>query len=149
MKTILSIMIALALILTGPAAMALENGTSVKWGQVTMYNQATGTTDAVNTATFTFDNLMKYIACDLKSGVSSTTSNVTLVIDGNQGTSTTLFDGTPYLLASTTMASSASVAVMKTVTTASSVPKPFRTIRATITAPTTTQVITLNCSATQ
>lgn len=146
MKKILALVLVMCF-LAAPV-MALENGTSVKTGQVTLVNAATGTTSAVN-YTYTFDNVMKYIACDLVTGISAGTSNVTLVINGNQGTSSTLFDSTAYLVASTTLASSTTATVMKTVTTASSVPKPFRTIQAVVTSPTTTQVITLNCSATQ
>ena len=145
MKKILALMLVMCF-LAAPV-MALENGTSVKWGQATLVNAATGTTSAVN-YTYTFDNVMKYIACDLISGPSTTTSNVTLVVNGNQGSSSTLFDSTAWLIASSTLASAAT-SVMKTVTTASSVPKPFRTIQAVVTSPTTTQVITLNCSVTQ
>ena len=147
MKKILGLVLILCFVIVVPA-MAVENGTSVKWGQVTLVSAATGTTSAVN-YTYTFDNVMKYIACDLITGISSGTSNVTLVINGNQGSSSTLFDSTAYLVASSTLASSATLTVMKTVTTASSVPKPFRTIQAVVTSPTTTQVITLNCSAIQ
>lgn len=150
MKIFIAVVLVVCLALAISPAIALENGVSVKTGQVTLISGATGTTGAYNTSTFTFDNVMKYIACDLITGATITTSNTTLVLDGNQGSSTTLFDGTPWLIGSTTLASSVSAAQIKTVTTASSVPKPFRTIRATITtAASSTQIVTLNCSASQ
>ena len=149
MKKIFSILAVLVLLLMAPMVFALENGQGIRNGQVTLYSQATGTTAAVTTSVYTFDQVMKYGACDLISGLSATTANVTLVVKGNQGSSATLFDSTAYLITSTTLASSLTVTGMKTIPFASGVAAPFRTIQATITAPTTTQVITLNCSVIQ
>lgn len=116
--------------------------------QTTLWSAATGTTAAITTNYATFDYPMNNLECDFVSGQSTTTDNITVAVQANQGSSTTLFDtaGTNIGIASSTFAGSTSAS---TILTKGFSAKPFRTIVATVTAPTTTQVITISCSATQ
>jgi len=146
MKNFLNVVLAVFLIMF--PVLAIADGSAVFNQQVTLYSAATGTTGAVKTNAFTFDRVMNNLACDFITGVSSGTSNVTFVLSRNQGSSTSLFDtGTVYGIASFTLASSTTLTVMAS--KAATAGQPFRTIQATITSPTTTQVITVNCSASQ
>lgn len=143
MKTILSIAVAMILILA-PVAFAIENGQSIRNASVTLYSQATGTTATVK-PTWTFDYVMSYLGCDVI--VSPVTAGtVTFSINGNQGSSTTNFDNTAYLVSSTTLSAVSAITGIRTVSAAE---KPFRTIQVPLTAPTTTAIITVNCSAKQ
>lgn len=155
MKKIISVFAVICLVLMAPMVFAVENGAGVKSGQVTLYNQATGATAAQTPAAVTFDNVMKYGACDFISGPTTTASALTFVIKGNMasvptGTTVLLFDSTAYLLTTTTLTTSTTVTVMKTAAFNSGVAAPFRTIQLTVTSPTyTTQLITANCVAVQ
>ena len=119
-----------------------NNGVS---GAATLWSAATGTTSAYTTNYATFDYPMNNVVCDVMMTPYSA-GTLTFTVNGNGGTSATSFPATPYLVTTATLSASSAtnnIAVVKATAT------PFRTIVATITAPTTTAVVTVNCSANQ
>lgn len=145
----LVVVFALCFVVPVFAVTSSSSGTKVFSQQVTLLSStATGTTSAYNTGlNFTFDAVMDHLSCDFITVASGTTGNTTYVIDANQGSSTTLFDSTTYGILSFTQAGSASASVISSKTM--TVDYPFRTIRATVTAPTITATYTINCSGSQ
>lgn len=155
MKSFLSVLLVACMVLAGVVAFGAQaqlvnvQGASTPSAQVTLISAATGTTGAYTTNYAVFDYPMNNLACDFISGQSSGTSNVAFALQANQGSSTTLFDtAANFGLASFNLAS-VTTAAGSIATKSIFVGKPFRTIVATVTSPTTTQVITINCSATQ
>jgi hypothetical protein len=147
MKKIFAVLTAVVLCLMFAIPIVSASGIAGFSQQVTLMSAATGTTAAV-LKTFTFDYPVSKIACDITSGPTATTENITFSVSGNQGTSTTLFDtGTVYLITAKTVATSTTLTVMKSYAT---VDVPFRTMSASITSPTyTTNVIGLTCTGMQ
>jgi hypothetical protein len=146
MKKIFALLIALAIMIS--TSVVYAEGTKLFSQQVTLYSAVVGTTAATTATAFTFDSPVKNIACDLISSPSTTTANTSFILYGNQGSSTTLFDSTAYITTAT-LASSLTLTVMKTVNSQSGVHFPVRTISAVVTATSTTQRITLNCTGIQ
>lgn len=141
---------AFAILLIAAPVLAVENGTSLRNTTYTLYNAATGTTAATNTSVVTYDNTMKYASCDIKTGITATPGTFTFVLYGNNGTSSTLFDTGYPIVDTVTITTSATLTTLTTRATATT--RPFRTIQGVLTCATvttTTQPITVNCSAIQ
>jgi hypothetical protein len=136
-KNIAVVVLALVTCVLVAVAFAAD-GAGVRSQGITVYSQATGTTAATNTSTFTFDYPMNNLGCDfIMSPASAGTASVAMQY--NQGTSGTLF-------AAGNLVSTTAVTAIATVSVTGKV---FKTIRATVTAPTTTAVISVYCNGVQ
>ena len=111
-------------------------------GQVAFYSAATGTTAETTAGYAIFDYPQSSVGCDVMSGASGSTGIATVKFYVNQGTSTTIFDTSTYM--TITVVPSLTASVLKTGFVAN---QPFRTIYATVTTPSKTTVMTVNCSA--
>lgn len=126
---ILAVMVATAF-----AASGVQQGNQ----NVTLYSAVTGTTAATNSSIFTFDYPMTSIQCDL---VVSPTFTSTMKIDSNI-TGTNVFDANNVLISTVTLTTGQ-------IRSGYASSRPFRTIRATTSAGTTTQLIQVNCAGMQ
>lgn len=151
MKRFFSIVVVLALWLTamwipwtGPQNVFADNGNSVGNKTFTLFNSQAATTTGgeVTSSAFVFDNPMNNMSCDIY----STNATVTGIysIDGNAGTSTSVFEAGSIVSSATKTAG-----LMRTIYITE---KPTRIFRARYTVQSsaaTTNVVTMNCFGVQ
>ena len=137
------------LVFAGQAAITNRQSGTGQSGVTQLYNAVPGTTSAVNTNYAIFDYPMNNVTCDfMTTSATSATATVTVVLNGNLGTSTTLFDATPSLITSTSWVVSTGASVIRTLAKSG---VPFRLIQATVTVGSgaSASTTTVNCAGVQ
>lgn len=145
MKKIFAVFVLLVLVVFTTVAIAGQAGiinrqSAGQSGLVQLYSQATGTTAATNTNYAVFDYVMNNVSCDIM--VSPSTAGTVTFLVTSSVNSTSAFDFTPNIATTSTITTGGIRTISKTGV-------PFRVLQATVTAPTTTAVITVNCGGVQ